>query len=52
MKSFILATAMCFAITGGAAAQTADKQGEAGNAPTKSMDAAPSPPSSNRKVGT
>jgi hypothetical protein len=39
MKSFILATAMCFAIVGGAAAQTADKQG-AGNAPTKSMDAA------------
>ena len=40
MKNFILATAMCFAIAGGAAAQTADKQGEAGNAPTKSMDAA------------
>ena len=39
MKSFVLATAMCFAIAGGAAAQTADKQGEAGNVPTKSMDA-------------
>ena len=39
MKSFVLATAVCLAIAGSAAAQTADKQGEAGNAPTKSMDA-------------
>jgi hypothetical protein len=39
MKSFVLATALCLAIAGGASAQTADKQGEAGNAPTKSMDA-------------
>ena len=40
MKSFVLATALCLAIGSGAAAQTADKQGAAGNAPTKSMDAA------------
>ena len=39
MKSFVLATAICLAIGSGAAAQTADKQGAAGNAPTKSMDA-------------
>jgi hypothetical protein len=40
MKSFVLATAICLAIAGGASAQTADKQG-AGNAPTKSMTATP-----------
>ena len=39
MKSFVLATAILLSIVSGAAAQTADKQGEAGNAPTKSMDA-------------
>ena len=39
MKRLVFATAILLSIVSGAAAQTADKQGEAGNAPTKSMDA-------------
>ena len=40
MRSFLLATSLCFAIATGAAAQTADKKATPGDAPTKSMDAA------------